>query len=179
MWYKLGPASTSCLYWVQIQSNHIFWKRSLLSSCTYLMLMGSVLETVILLRTFHIIRSNHIQGVCRKILGLLYRKYYKFSDQTTLLQLYLRHHLDYTAPVYMRSSNTMWYSAAWKSTQARLQDVYQLRPGMHAMRRYTIYFAASFSLALMVVPQALHRSFTDFVTFLCTYFCQVNYDTCL
>ena len=50
--------------------------------------------------------SNHIQSICskaRKILGLLYRKYCKFSDQATLLQLYIslvRPHLEYSAPVW-------------------------------------------------------------------------------
>ena len=50
--------------------------------------------------------SNHIQSICskaRKILGLLYRKYCKFSDQATLLQLYIylvHPHLEYSAPVW-------------------------------------------------------------------------------
>ena len=50
--------------------------------------------------------SNHIQSVCskaRKRVGLIYRKYYRFSDTATLLQLYrslVRPHLDYTAPVW-------------------------------------------------------------------------------
>ena len=47
--------------------------------------------------------SSHIQGVCnkaRKILGLLYRCYYQYSDSRTLCKLYLslvRPHLDYAA----------------------------------------------------------------------------------
>ena len=50
--------------------------------------------------------SSHIQGVCnkaRKILGLLYRRYYQYSDSRTLCKLYLslvRPHLDYAAQIW-------------------------------------------------------------------------------
>ena len=48
----------------------------------------------------------HIDGVCskaRKILGLLYRRYYQHADSNSLRQLYLslvRPHLDYAAQVW-------------------------------------------------------------------------------
>jgi len=50
--------------------------------------------------------SPHIQGVCskaRKIIGLLYRRYYQHSDPSTLLHLYLslvRPHTEYVAQVW-------------------------------------------------------------------------------
>ena len=50
--------------------------------------------------------SNHIKDICskaRKILGLLYRRYYQYADESTLLQLYMslvRPHLEYAAPVW-------------------------------------------------------------------------------
>jgi len=50
--------------------------------------------------------SNHIQSVCtkaRKILTYIYRKYYRFSNTATLLQLYtslVRPHLDYAASIW-------------------------------------------------------------------------------
>ena len=49
---------------------------------------------------------GHIQGVCskaRKILGLLYSRYYQYSDSRSLLKLYIslvRPHLDYAAQVW-------------------------------------------------------------------------------
>jgi len=49
---------------------------------------------------------SHIQGICnktRKILGLLYRCYYQYSDSRTLCQLYLSlvwPHLDYAAQIW-------------------------------------------------------------------------------
>ncbi len=49
---------------------------------------------------------GQIQNICskaRKLLGLLYGRYYKCSDQVTLLQLYIslvRPHLEYAAPVW-------------------------------------------------------------------------------
>ena len=50
--------------------------------------------------------SEHIQSMCmkaRKILGLLYRRFYNNSDGSTLLQLYLslvRPHLEYASSVW-------------------------------------------------------------------------------
>ncbi len=50
--------------------------------------------------------THLIQGVCsnvRKIVGLLYKRYYQYSDSRSPLQLYVslvRPHLDYTAPVW-------------------------------------------------------------------------------
>ena len=87
-------------------------KRSPLSPDTPLTLNGSILETVTsykylgLLISSDLSWSGHIHSVCskaRKILGLLYRRFYKFSDQATLLQLYLslvRPHLEYAATVW-------------------------------------------------------------------------------
>ena len=91
---------------------HISRKRSPLSPCTSIMLNGSILETVTMYKYLGLLISsdlswsNHIQSVCskaRKIVGLIYRKYYRFSDTATLLQLYrslVRPHLDYAAPVW-------------------------------------------------------------------------------
>jgi len=51
-------------------------------------------------------RSNHIKDICskaRKILGLLYCRYYKYADESTLVQLYMslvRPHREYAAPVW-------------------------------------------------------------------------------
>ena len=76
---------------------HISRKRYPLSPCTSIMLNGSILETVTMYKYLGLLISsdlswsNHIQSVCskaRKILGLIYRKYYRFSDTATLLQLY-------------------------------------------------------------------------------------------
>ena len=50
--------------------------------------------------------SQHIDSVCskaRKILGLLYRRFYNNASKDTLLQLYLslvRPHLEYASPVW-------------------------------------------------------------------------------
>ena len=50
--------------------------------------------------------SQHIQDVCskaRKITGLIYRRYYQYTDSSTLLQLYtslVRPHVEYAAPVW-------------------------------------------------------------------------------
>ena len=48
----------------------------------------------------------HIQDVCskaRKITGLIYRRYYQYTDSGALLQLYtslVRPHVEYAAPVW-------------------------------------------------------------------------------
>ena len=69
-----------------------------LSPETPMTLNDSILETVTtykylgLLMSSNLLWSDHIQSVCskaRKILGLLYCRYNKFSDQAPLLQLYL------------------------------------------------------------------------------------------
>ena len=50
--------------------------------------------------------SQHIDSICskaRKILGLLYRRFYNNASKDTLLQLYLslvRPHLEYASPVW-------------------------------------------------------------------------------
>ena len=50
--------------------------------------------------------SPHIHAICskaRQILGLLYRKFYNFSNSDTLIQLYIslvRPHLEYASPVW-------------------------------------------------------------------------------
>ena len=47
--------------------------------------------------------KSHPKYLQQGQIGLLYRKYYKFSDQTTLLQLYIslvRLHLEYSAAVW-------------------------------------------------------------------------------
>jgi len=50
--------------------------------------------------------SQHIRGICskaRKIIGMLYRRYYQYADSSTLLKLYtflVRPHVEYAAPVW-------------------------------------------------------------------------------
>jgi len=50
--------------------------------------------------------SQHIEGICskaRKIIGMLYRRYYQYADSSTLLKLYtslVRPHVEYAAPVW-------------------------------------------------------------------------------
>ena len=50
--------------------------------------------------------TKHIEGICtkaKKILGLLYHRFYQYADQETLLQLYVSivwPHLEYAAPVW-------------------------------------------------------------------------------
>ena len=50
--------------------------------------------------------STHVDSICskaRKLLGLLYRKYYQYAEPQILLQLYVslvRPHLEYASPVY-------------------------------------------------------------------------------
>ena len=36
----------------------------------------------------------------RQILGLMYRRFYYFSNSDTLVQLYIRPHLEYACPVW-------------------------------------------------------------------------------
>ena len=97
--------STKCKYMV------ISRKRNPSSPQT-LTLGGSDLERVEcfkylgLLLSANLSFSEHIQSMCmkaRKILGLLYRRFYSNSDGSTLLQLYLslvRPHLEYASPVW-------------------------------------------------------------------------------
>ena len=73
---------------------------------------GQMLETVStfkylgLLLTSNLSWSKHIEGICtktKKILGLLYRRFYQHANQETLLQFYVsivRPHMEYAAPVW-------------------------------------------------------------------------------
>ena len=73
---------------------------------------GQILESVPtfkylgLLLTSDLSWSKHIEGACtkaKKILGLLYRRFYQHADQDTLRQLYIsivRPHMEYAAPVW-------------------------------------------------------------------------------
>ena len=82
------------------------------SSFPPLILNGSILDVVPTFKYFGVLFSSnlswsdHIQGVCskaHKILGLLYRRYYQYSDSRSPLQLYIslvRPHLDYAAQVW-------------------------------------------------------------------------------
>ena len=91
---------------------HVSRKGSPLSPIIPITLNGSVLETVDTFQYLGLLISsdlswtNHIENICskaRKLLGLLYRRYYRFSDQNTLLQLYtslVRPHFEYAAPVW-------------------------------------------------------------------------------
>ena len=50
--------------------------------------------------------SQHVSGICskvRRLIGILYRRFYKNADQNTLLQLYksfIRPHLEYSSVVW-------------------------------------------------------------------------------
>ncbi len=89
---------------------HVSRERSPLSPTIPILLNGSVLETVTtfkylgLLISSELSWSKHIQNIsskARTLLGLLYRRYYKCSDQATLLQLYISLvRLEYAAPVW-------------------------------------------------------------------------------
>ena len=82
------------------------------SSFPPLILNGSILDVVPTFKYLGVLFSSnlswsdHIQGVCskaHKILGLLYRRYYQYSDNRSLLKLYIylvRPHLDYAAQVW-------------------------------------------------------------------------------
>ena len=90
----------------------ISWKKNHGSSFPPLILNGSILDVVPTFKYLSVIFSsnlswsNHIQGLCskaRKILGLVYRWYYQYSDSRSLLKQYIslvRPHLDYAAQVW-------------------------------------------------------------------------------
>ena len=75
-------------------------------------LNGSPLESVPTFKYLGVLLSSdltwskHVQSICsraRQLIGLLYRRYYQYSDCNTLLQLYLslvRPHTEYAAPVW-------------------------------------------------------------------------------
>ena len=87
-------------------------KRTHCLPATPLHLNGSPLEIVSTFKYLGVLVSSnlqwspHIQEVCskaRKIIGLLYRRYYQHSDPSTLLHLYLslvRPHTEYAAQVW-------------------------------------------------------------------------------
>ena len=77
-----------------------------------LSLNGSTLEDVPMFKYLGILItsdlswSQHIQDMCskaRKLIGLIYRRYYQYADSNTLLRLYtslVRPHVEYAAPVW-------------------------------------------------------------------------------
>ena len=87
-------------------------KRTHCLPVTPLHLNGSLLETVSTFKYLGVLVSSslqwspHIQEVCskaRKIIGLLYRRYYQDSDPSTLLHLYLslvKPHTEYAAQIW-------------------------------------------------------------------------------
>ena len=87
-------------------------KRNRMTNPPTITINGNTLETVPtfkylgLLFTSDLSWSRHIEGVCtkaKKILGLLYRRFYQHADQQTLRQLYIsivRPHMEYAAPVW-------------------------------------------------------------------------------
>jgi len=90
----------------------ILRKRTPCSPTTPLHLNGTPLETVTTLKYFGVLMSSnlqwspHIQDICskaHKIIGLLCRRYYQYSDPSTLLHLYLslvQPHTEYAAQVW-------------------------------------------------------------------------------
>ncbi len=121
---------------------HVSRKRSPLSPTIPILLNGSVLETVTtfkylgLLISSDLSWSKHNQNIsskARKLLGLLYRRYYKCSDQATLLQLYtslVRPHLEYTAPVW--DPHLQRDIQLLERAQKFACSMCTIRPGMHA-----------------------------------------------
>ena len=88
-------------------------KRNRMTNPPTITINGNTLETVPtftylgLLFTSELSWSRHIEGVCtkaKKILGLLYRRFYQHADQQTLRQLYnisiVQPHMEYAAPVW-------------------------------------------------------------------------------
>ena len=87
-------------------------KRNRMTNPPTITINGNALETVPtfkylgLLFTSDLSWSRHVKGVCtkaKKILGLLYRRFYQHADQQTLHQLYIsivRPHMEYAAPVW-------------------------------------------------------------------------------
>jgi len=91
---------TSCNFMtfneIKCKLMHISRKKSPVLPTTPITLNGTVLETVNTFKYLGLLISSdlswtpHIQNICskaRKIFGLLYHRYYKYSDQATLLQL--------------------------------------------------------------------------------------------
>ena len=87
-------------------------KRNRINNPPMITINGQILESVPtfkylgLLLTSDLSWSKHIEGACtkaKKILGLLYRRFYQHADQDTLRQLYIsivRPHMEYAAPVW-------------------------------------------------------------------------------
>ena len=87
-------------------------KRNRINNPPMIIINGQILESVPtfkylgLLLTSDLSWSKHIEGACtkaKKILGLLYRRFYQHADQDTLCQLYIsivRPHMEYAAPVW-------------------------------------------------------------------------------
>ena len=90
----------------------VYGKRNRMTNPPTITINGNTLETLPtfkylgLLFTSNLSWSRHIEWVCtkaKKILGLLYRRFYQHADQPTLRQLYIsivRPHMEYAAPVW-------------------------------------------------------------------------------
>ena len=82
-----------------IPSQPLYLNESLLESVSTFKYLGILLSS-------DLTWSKHVQSICskaRKLIGLLYRRYYQYSDCDTLLQLYLsliRPHTEYAVPVW-------------------------------------------------------------------------------
>ena len=135
-------------------------KRSICLPPLPLSVNGSVLEVVSafkylgLLISSDLSWSHHVKVVCskaRKMLGLLYRRYYQYSDRRSLLQLYVslvRPHLDYAAQVWdphlhcdIRSLESVQKfalricSKQWETGYQELLDMFSL-PSLENRRMY-------------------------------------------
>ena len=92
-------------------------KRDSASKPIELILEGSILEQVTTFKYLGVLLSSDLSWAChtnaccskaRQLLGLLYRRFYRNVDSSSLLKLYLalvRPHLEYAAPVW--SPHTM------------------------------------------------------------------------
>ena len=138
---------------------HISRKRNQCPPPSPLSLNGTILDVVPtfkylgLLISSDLSWSEHIQGVCskaRKLLGLLYRRYYQYSDCSSLRQLYLslvRPHLDYAAQVWdphlQRDINTLenglkLCSMQWDTSYHELLDIFSL-PSLPSLKNRRLH----------------------------------------
>ena len=86
------------------------------------------------LLSFDLSWSQHIETICckaRKLLGLIYRRYFNHADTPTLLRLYIslvRPYLETAAPtctMYLESTSFTRYSCIGKCSEICIKTVFQ------------------------------------------------------
>ena len=112
LWLRSGQYWTLCFNESKCKYMIISRKRSPITPANFLQLHDIPLQQVDcykylgLLLTSNLTWSTHINSIClkaKRILGLLYRRFYANTNQETLKQLYLSHvrlHLDYACQVW-------------------------------------------------------------------------------